>query len=106
MVHPWGGCLRLHDAHSRDYPPIGYYRYAALCRVSAAAWRFCLLWLVVGRGIFGLMTLIREITYGLDVIVRSHLAEQHRQLGDVARYPPSFIKRQRFAHKGVIGILA
>ena len=52
------------------------------------------LWLVIGRRVFGLMTLIREITYGLD-IVRPHLPQQVWQLGDVARYAPSFIESQR-----------
>ena len=33
------------------------------------------LWLVIGRRVFGLMTLIREITYGLDIIVRPHLPQ-------------------------------
>jgi hypothetical protein len=30
------------------------------------------LWLVLGRRVFGLMTLILEITYGLVIIVRPH----------------------------------
>jgi hypothetical protein len=29
----------------------------------------------IGRRVFGLMTLIREITYGLDIIVRPHLPQ-------------------------------
>ena len=59
------------------------------------------LWLVIGRRVFGLMTLIREITYGLDIIVRPHLPEVG-QLGDVARYagvliflPGAFIHSRR-----------
>ncbi len=33
------------------------------------------LWLALGRGVFGLMTLIREITHGLDIIARPHLPQ-------------------------------
>ena len=45
------------------------------CQVSAGASRCCSLWLVIGRGVLGLVTLVREITYGLDIMVRPHLPQ-------------------------------
>ena len=58
--------LHRHHADRRDYisrqPACRFHHRSAL-------------WLALGRRVFGLMTLIREITHGLDIIVRPHLPQ-------------------------------
>ena len=50
------------------------------------------------------MTLIREITHGLDIIVRPHLPRQVGQLGDVHRYAPSLIESKGVCYSGMARI--
>ena len=47
------------------------------------------LWLIPGRGVLSFVTPIRDFALGL--VVRSGLPQQHRQLGDVARYASGLV---------------
>jgi hypothetical protein len=89
------GCAVTYGQRHKESAPTEADASAALCKQS---WQFgdvARYGSPFGRGVFGLMTLIREITHCLDIIVRPHLPQQSGQLGDVAGDGPCLIESQR-----------